>query len=252
MLMLTVHTPGDGVSRRGFLRIGTLGLGGLGGLSLPWLLQAQARAVVSSKLTTGKSVIFLFLHGGPSQIETFDPKMTAPEGIRSVTGEIATALPGITFGSTFQKLAALADKLAIVRSYVPGDANHDIKPIVHRRDTLQRQPRRHLCPRGRHEPSRDRHPHQRRPLPARRRSQDAGRHSSASATSAPPARSAVPSLPSCPAGPATAPEHAAQTGPRPARRSPAAPGAARLHPPRGRRQRRASTAWTASSSRHST
>ncbi len=132
MLMLTVHTPGDGVSRRGFLRIGTLGLGGL---SLPWLLQAQARAAVSSKLTTGKSVIFLFLHGGPSQTETFDPKMAAPEGVRSVTGQVATALPGITFGSTFQKLAALANKLAIVRSYQPGYADHDIKPIVHRRET---------------------------------------------------------------------------------------------------------------------
>jgi hypothetical protein len=77
-------------------------------------------------------VIFLFQHGGPSQFETFDPKMTAPEGIRSVTGEIATTLPGITFGSTFSQLAKRAHKLAVVRSYVPGDANHDAKPIVHR------------------------------------------------------------------------------------------------------------------------
>jgi hypothetical protein len=56
--------------------------------------------------------------------------MTAPAGIRSATGEIPTKLPGITFGSSFPKLAALADKLTVVRSYVPGDANHDIKPIV--------------------------------------------------------------------------------------------------------------------------
>jgi Protein of unknown function (DUF1501) len=130
MLMLTVQTAGHALNRRDFLRIGTLGLGGL---SLPWLLEAQARAALEGKpLTTGKSVIFLFLHGGPSQIETFDPKPTAPEGVRSVTGEAATTLPGVTFGSTFQKLAALAHKIAVVRSYRPGSADHDIKPLVHR------------------------------------------------------------------------------------------------------------------------
>src|SRR5215472_2321153 len=89
--------------------------------------QAEARRPV-----TDRSVIFVFQHGGPSQFETFDPKMTAPEGIRSTTGEINTTLPDITFGSTFTQLAKLAYKLAVVRSYVPGDANHDAKPIVHR------------------------------------------------------------------------------------------------------------------------
>jgi hypothetical protein len=58
--------------------------------------------------------------------------MTAPEGIRSVTAAIGTTLPGITFGSTFPQLAKRAHKLAVVRSYVPGDATHDAKPIVHR------------------------------------------------------------------------------------------------------------------------
>jgi Protein of unknown function (DUF1501) len=109
-------------NRRSFLTIGGLALGGL---SLPQLFAAEAK-----RLVTDKSVIFLFLHGGPSQTETFDPKMTAPSGIRSATGEIATKIPGVTFGGTFPKLAQLADKLSIVRSYVPGDANHDIKPIV--------------------------------------------------------------------------------------------------------------------------
>ncbi|OAI50938.1 hypothetical protein AYO44_17395 [Planctomycetaceae bacterium SCGC AG-212-F19] len=117
-------------SRRDFLRIGSLGLGGL---SLPWLLGARAAAAAAGKpLTTGKSVIFLFMHGGPSQFETFDPKMSAPDGNRCATGEIPTALPGITFGSTFERLAKLADKMAVVRSYRPGDANHDIKPLVHK------------------------------------------------------------------------------------------------------------------------
>jgi hypothetical protein len=100
-------------------------------LSLAHLLGTRAAAGVKTPLTD-RSVIFLFQHGGPSQFETLDPKMTAPEGIRSTTGEIDTTLPGITFGSTFRQLAKRAHRLAVVRSYVPGDANHDAKPIVHR------------------------------------------------------------------------------------------------------------------------
>jgi hypothetical protein len=127
--MFTLFDRSSGCSRRDFLRIGTLGLGGL---SLAHLLAARATAAESKPVATDKSVIFLFLHGGPTQIETFDPKMTAPEGNRSVNGEVATSIPGVTFGSSFPLLAKRADQLAIVRSYVPGDANHDIKPIVHK------------------------------------------------------------------------------------------------------------------------
>src|SRR5262245_46619886 len=130
--MLTFLDDRQGFSRRAFLRVGALGLGGL---ALPWLLQARAAASGTRGLVKDRSVIFLFLHGGPSQIETFDPKMTAPEGVRSVTGEVATRLPGVTFGATFPRLAGLADQLAVVRSFQGGDGNHDIKPVVHR-DTL--------------------------------------------------------------------------------------------------------------------
>jgi hypothetical protein len=133
--MLSVFDNRPGCSRREFLRIGSLGLGGLG---LPQLLGARASAAGERSITTGKSVIFLFQFGGPSQFETFDPKMNAPDGVRSVTGEIATALPGVTFGSSFPQLARRADKLAVVRSYVPGReiSNHLIYPIVHPRETL--------------------------------------------------------------------------------------------------------------------
>jgi len=120
---------GRSLARREFLRIGSLALGGL---SLPALLAARGGAAEASRLVADKSVVFLFMHGGPSQIETFDPKLDGSPSIRSVTGEVATKLPGVTFGSTFQKLAALADRLAIVRSFTTGDGNHDIKPIVGR------------------------------------------------------------------------------------------------------------------------
>jgi len=113
--------------RRDFLKIGGLSLGGL---SLANLLSARSAASPLSHLAKDKSVIFLFMHGGPSQTETFDPKMTAPSGVRSATGEIKTAIPGVTFGSTFEQLAPLADKFSIVRSFVTGDGRHDIKSIV--------------------------------------------------------------------------------------------------------------------------
>jgi hypothetical protein len=128
MISLTGSTR---YGRREFLRIGGLGLGGL---SLASLLSSVAKAGVplseAGKPVTDKAVVFLFLHGGPSQYETFDPKMTAPAEIRSATGEVKTVLPGVTFGSSFPKLAKIADRLTVVRSYVPGDANHDIKPVV--------------------------------------------------------------------------------------------------------------------------
>jgi hypothetical protein len=116
-------------SRRDFLRIGGLGLGGI---SLGQLLAAQAAAAPGESFLRDKSVIFLFMHGGPPQAETFDPKMTAPAGVRSVTGECATSIPGVTYGGTLPKLAEHAHRLAVVRSFQTGDGNHDIKPIVGR------------------------------------------------------------------------------------------------------------------------
>ena len=114
--------------RREFLRVGGLALGGL---SLPQLFAGTSiPAGTSAKPVTDKSVIFLFQHGGPSQIETYDPKMDSSESTRSVTGETKTSIPGVTFGGTFPKLAARADRFSVVRSFVTGDGKHDIKPIV--------------------------------------------------------------------------------------------------------------------------
>ena len=113
-------------SRRAMMQVGALG-------SLNLADQLMARSVASSlspDVVKDRSVIFLFLHGGPSQIETFDPKMTAPSEIRSVTGEVDTKIPGVTFGGSFPQLAQLSDKLSVVRSFTTGNGNHDIKPVV--------------------------------------------------------------------------------------------------------------------------
>lgn len=108
----------EGASRRDFLQVGSLSLGGL---ALPQLLAARAMGTAGRQFVRDKSVVLLYLSGGASHIETFDPKMTAPSGTRSITGEVKTKIPGVTFGGTFGQLASHADKLAVVRSF-----NHKI------------------------------------------------------------------------------------------------------------------------------
>lgn len=127
--MLTIGDSTNHLRRRDFLQVGSLALGGF---SLAGLLQHQATASELRALTKDKSVVFLFLHGGPSQTETFDPKMTAPTGVRSANGEVRTTIPGVTFGAGLPKLAQLADQFTVIRSFSTGDGNHDIKPVVGR------------------------------------------------------------------------------------------------------------------------
>ncbi|REJ73688.1 MAG: DUF1501 domain-containing protein [Planctomycetota bacterium] len=113
--------------RRDFLKVGSLALGGA---ALPEMVARHLHAAEVAPPISDKSVVFVFMHGGPSQIETFDPKMTAPPGVCSANGEVATNIPGVTYGYAFPRLAALADKTAIVRSFTTGDGNHNIKPVV--------------------------------------------------------------------------------------------------------------------------
>ncbi|MBL8796161.1 MAG: DUF1501 domain-containing protein [Planctomycetia bacterium] len=118
--MLTwTSSPDARLSRRAFLRVGSLG-----GLSLPWLLAQRGTCAAGKDFVKDRSVVLLFLSGGPSQHETFDPKPEAPAEIRTQTGVVQTQLPGVCFGGTFPKLAALADKLAIVRSFVSNIGDH--------------------------------------------------------------------------------------------------------------------------------
>ncbi|MDG1895916.1 MAG: DUF1501 domain-containing protein [Fuerstiella sp.] len=109
----------DRCSRRELLRIGAATVGGL---SLPGLLAAQETSI--GKSLRNRSVVVLNLQGGPTQFETFDPKPDAPLEIRSITGDMATSLPGVAFGGSFPQLSMLADRMAVVRSYRHGISSH--------------------------------------------------------------------------------------------------------------------------------
>ena len=128
--MLTITDPRFAQSRSAHNRRDFLRIGSLCGLTLPGLLAARAQAATEKNLYKGKSVVFLFLQGGPPQVETFDPKINVPENNRSCTGEIQTKVPGVWFGGTFPQLAQRADKVAVVRSFATNDGSHNHVPIL--------------------------------------------------------------------------------------------------------------------------
>jgi hypothetical protein len=127
--MLTIFDRGfartcQGPTRRELLRIGSLGLAGL---SLPALLAAKARAADS---TEQKSVVLLFLQGGPTQLETWDPKPEAPQEYRTLGDTLPTALTGVSFSSHFPKMAAAAKEIAVVRSFASGNGGHTYESVT--------------------------------------------------------------------------------------------------------------------------
>jgi hypothetical protein len=101
----------DGISRRTLLEAAG---SGLLGLSLPRLFAAEARAEPTAP--RARSVIFLFLFGGPSQLETFDLKPDAPEKIRGPFRPIASRTPGLLIGEHLPRLAAISDRYCVVRT----------------------------------------------------------------------------------------------------------------------------------------
>ena len=111
----------DGATRRDFMKIGALGMGAL---TLPGLLKARAEQTKLGKQTKNTSVVWLWLGGGPTHVETFDPKMSAPVEFRSVTGAVQTNVKGIEIGGTFEKMAKVADKMAFVRSFAHSNSGH--------------------------------------------------------------------------------------------------------------------------------
>jgi len=91
---------------------------------LPDLLRARAVAAQEGKSTRKTSVVWLWLGGGPTHIETFDPKMSAPMEFRSTVGAVKTCLPGVEFGGVFPEMAKVADKMAVVRSFAHSNSGH--------------------------------------------------------------------------------------------------------------------------------
>ncbi|HEY1598506.1 MAG TPA: DUF1501 domain-containing protein [Pirellulales bacterium] len=113
----TRHVCG-GVSRRQMMQIGGAGLFGLS-LSKLWAAEAQATqagAAATAPPARAKSVIFLFLFGGPSQLETFDLKPAAPAKIRGPFQPIASKTPGLLISEHLPRVAAVSDKLCVIRS----------------------------------------------------------------------------------------------------------------------------------------
>jgi len=112
----------EGATRRDCLR---LGLGGLVAGGLTGALRATARAESeTARQRQAKSCILVWLDGGPTHYETFDPKPDAPVEIRGEFEPIATRLPGVHFSRHMKRLAGIADKLTVVRSIRHDQGNH--------------------------------------------------------------------------------------------------------------------------------
>lgn len=109
----------DGIRRRDFLRIGALGAAGL---TLPGLLQADSAAGQSG---SRKSVIMIYLVGGPPHQDMFDLKPDAPKEIAGPWKPIETNVTGMRICEAFPRLARIADKLVTIRSLVGSQAGHD-------------------------------------------------------------------------------------------------------------------------------
>src|SRR5437764_7660085 len=116
----------DGLSRRDFVRLGTASLFGMS-FTLPGLLAARALAAQQGQPTRDVSLIFLYLHGGLSTIDTFDLKPDAPAEFRGEFRPIDTNVPGVRIGEHMPRTARQMDKIALIPSFrhtisIPGPA----------------------------------------------------------------------------------------------------------------------------------
>jgi Protein of unknown function (DUF1501) len=114
----------DGMTRRELLRVGSLGWGGL---TLPALLRLGEAVASEPRLRRApraRSVIVLYLSGGPSQLDMWDMKPAAPEEIRGTFQPIMTSVPGIHVCEHMPRMARLADKYTIIRSMSHHEGDH--------------------------------------------------------------------------------------------------------------------------------
>lgn len=116
------------LNRRGMLKAG---LAGIGGLSLPALLKARAEAAQAGRtMVSGKSVILLWMAGGPSQIDTWDPKPDRPSINRGPFGVTQTKLPGTIICEHLPKQAAMLDRFTLIRSVDARHSNHEPNKVM--------------------------------------------------------------------------------------------------------------------------
>ena len=134
-------------SRRNFIKAGWAGLAGL---TLPGLLQARDEASKAGKSPgSGKSVILLWMAGGPSHIDTWDPKPDRPPENRGPFGVTATRIPGVFFCEHLPKQAAMLDQFTVIRSVDAQHSNHEPNAVFQtgNSDASPRlNPRGHLYP----------------------------------------------------------------------------------------------------------
>jgi hypothetical protein len=123
----------DNISRRAFLQIGGLALGGL---SLPQILRAEAQSGVGK---SHKAVMMIFLSGGPPHQDMVDLKPDAPAEIRGEFNPIRTNVPGLDICEHLPRLATMMDRLAVIRSLVGSEGHHASFQCMTGR-THQRQP----------------------------------------------------------------------------------------------------------------
>src|SRR5947208_3745204 len=107
------------LSRRAFLQVGSFGLVGF---TLPQLLRAEASAGIKS---SPKSVILIYLVGGPPHQDMFDLKPDAPKEYAGPWKPVATSVTGVRICEALPRLAKQMDKLVIVRSLVGNQSDHD-------------------------------------------------------------------------------------------------------------------------------
>lgn len=111
----------DGISRRSFLAAGTLGFVGL---TLSDLLRLEKALAVPNRRSKPRSVILVWQHGGPSQLDTFDMKPNAPSEIRGPYSSIPSKLPGLHVCELMPHHASVMDKATIIRSFSHPNSSH--------------------------------------------------------------------------------------------------------------------------------
>jgi len=134
------RSNGAGIDRRAFLAAGGVGLGTLG-LTLP---ERMARGATPPR--NQRALILLMMVGGPSQLETWDPKPDAPVEVRGPFGSIATRVPGVRISEHLPRIAARMDRLALIRS-------------LHHREAPIHETGLQLIQTGRLNETEDEHPH---------------------------------------------------------------------------------------------